>query len=544
MLSLRRIALIPAALVVAAISSAQIDGPVPLAWRWSGSTTVSPTGAPAFVDDMIIVAVGNRIYGLDRSLGNKKWQYPLLEPISGNFVSEPLVADGMVIVAGTNKTLYAIDPKTGEMKWSYVAPGAIVGNPVVAGRYIMLNIDGTSVMAVGMDGVAGFENPERVFDGIRGGLVPNGTNVIYTTGNFELFSMSVSTRKSTRIGRLQALGSHYSPMVANNLLWVTAGSYLIALNPSGGSRFQRELGERADYAPAISSESIAVATEFGKVHFFDVNGSVRTRQIKDDRGTRTVPMVIDLGSRPVAGPSVVGNKFVVPTVNGAINLIDPTTGDITWSFVIRPVTAGLKAATNTAGGGAGANTEEEIISVPAAGPAVVNGQSMFILAMDGSLLAFDKTLGVDLTGPSIDMLWPQQGLQTGTSSERGPLEMFFKVADEASGVNEKTVGVSVNGKPLEFTYGRDGIITIRIGLNEKNKPLANGRAVFEVTASDWMGNKTTSVYSLSIDNVLQPVARPGGRPGDPATGGGGPGVGGLGGGGRRGGGRGGGAGGR
>lgn len=543
MLSLRKIALITTVLGAAAISSAQIDGPVPLAWRWSGSTSESPTGVPAFVGDTVVVGVGGRVFCLDRVLGNKKWQFPLLEPVPGNFITSPVVTEGLIIAAATNRTLYAIDAVTGEQKWSYLASGAIIGSPVVSGRYIMLNIDGTSIQAVSLDGKPAFENPERVFDGIRGGLVPNGTNIIYTTGNYELFSLNVSTRQSNRLARLQALGSHYQPILSGSSLFVTAGSYLIAMNPSGGSRWQRDLQDRVDFGPAISAENIVAVTENGKLFVFDVNGTMRTRQIKDEKGTRTENMVIDLGSRPVAGPSVIGNLFAVPTVNGAINLVDPAKGEVIWSFVIRPLTAGLKAA-----GAAGATTRnDEIISIPASGPAVVNGQSMYILAADGSLLAFDKNLGVDLTGPSIDMLWPQQGLQTGTSSDKGPLEMFFKISDEASGVNEKLVSVTVSGKPLEFTYGRDGILAVRIGVNEKNKPLNDGRAVFEVTATDWMGNKTVTQYSLTVDNNLMPVARPGGRPGEAGgpPGGGGPGFGGAGGGGGggRGGGRGGGAGG-
>jgi hypothetical protein len=203
------------------------------------------------------------------------------------------------------------------------------------------------------------------------------------------------------------------------------------------------------------------------------------------------------------------------------------------SFVIRPVTAGLRAAAD-----AGATSRGDLIlSIPAAGPAVLNGQSMYILAADGSLLAFDKQTGVDLTGPDVTMLWPQQGLQVGNT--KGPLEVYFQVSDEATGVNEKSLNVTVNGNAVVYDYGRDGIISLRFGNSEKNKPLNDGRASFEITATDWMGNKTVKSFSLGIDNNLTPVARPGGKPGDqsgtPGRGpggrqGGGGGAGGVGGG--------------
>lgn len=511
MLSLRRIALVTVALGAAVFSSAQIDGPVPLAWRWSGSTTVSPNGTPAFSGDNVIVGVGGRVYCLDRTLGNKKWQWPLIEPVSGNFVSTPVVSDGLILAAATNKTLYAIDATTGEQKWMYNAPGAIIGSPVISGKFIVMNIDGNAIMAIDMTGKPVFENPERIFDGIMGDLVASGTNVIYTNARYQLFSLNVATRQSARMQTLQALGGHYKPVLAGTTLFVTSGSYLIALDPSrGSSKWSRDLGDTAYFAPAASPDGIAAVTEGGKLFLFDGSGTPR----RDSKGKQ---LIVDLGSRPVASPSSVGRMFAVPTVNGAVNLVDPVKGEIVWTYVIRPVTAGLKVA-GTTGGSADPNA---IISVPAAGEAVMSGNTMYVLAADGSLLAFDKELGVDLTGPDIAMLWPQQGIQTGTASDKGPLELFFKISDEATGLNPKSVSVKVDGKDLAFDVYRDGTVGVKIGLNEKNKPLPDGRATFEVTATDWMGNRSSATYSITVDNILAVVGRPASANTNPGGGAGG-----------------------
>lgn len=522
MLSPRRIALVSVALGASVFSSAQLDGPVPLAWRWSGSTTVSPSGVPAFMGDNVYVGVGGRVYALDRNLGNKKWQWPLIEPITGNFTSSPVLSNNLLLAAGSNKTLYGIDATTGEQKWMYNAPGAIVGAPVVSGNFIAMNIDGNSIMAIGMDGKPVFENPERIFDGIMGDLVANGTSVIYTNARYQVFNLNLATRQSNRVATLQSLGGYYKPMLSGTTLFLSSGSYLLAMNPNGGLKWQRDLGETAYFSPAVSAEGIAAVTESGKVFLFDGNGTAR-------RNSKGAPMIVDIASRPVAPPSAVGKMFAVPTVNGAVNLIDPVKGEVVWSYVIRPLTAGLKV-TGSSGAATDPNT---LVAIPAAGAAVLNGNTMYVLAADGSLLAFDKELGVDLTGPDISMLWPQQGIQTGTASDRGPLEVFFRVSDEATGVNPKTVSVKLDGKDMQWEMYRDGTIAMKIGLNEKNKPLPDGRATFEVSASDWMGNRSTTKFSITVDNTLATVGRPANT--NP-QGGGGVGGGGVGGGGRRGGG--------
>ncbi|MEQ1821865.1 MAG: PQQ-binding-like beta-propeller repeat protein [Fimbriimonadaceae bacterium] len=515
---LRAAALVTASLGVIALSVAQIDGPVPLAWRWSGSTAVSPTGTPAFMGDSVFIGVGNRVYGLDKATGNKKWQYPLLDGVDGNFVSSPVVSEGVVYAAASNSTLYAIDPASGEMKWSYTAPGAIIGSPVISGRFIVMNVDGNSIMAVGLDGQPAFVNPERVFDGIFGTLVSNGTSVIYTTSRYEMYQLNVATRRSARMARFESIASNYQPLLTQNNLYVCAGSYVIAMNPlNGGMRWQKSADEKFAFGPAQNVDSVVAVTESGYLHVFDNNGARKTTSAKDAKGnTVRTNMVIDLGSRPIAAPTSVGKLFAVPTSNGAVNLVDTTEGKLVWSYTIRPVTMGLKAASDS-----GATTRgNEILSIPASGPAIVNGQSMYILAADGSLLCFDHNLGVDLTGPAIKMLWPQAGLQVGNTKKvdnvNVPLDIYLQVTDEATGINDDTMNVTVNGAKVKFDYGRDGILSLQFGNSAMNPPLRDGRAVIEVTVADWMGNSTTSSFSLTIDNSLLPLVRAGGRPGDPA----------------------------
>ena len=129
------------------------------------------------------------------------------------------------------------------------------------------------------------------------------------------------------------------------------------------------------------------------------------------------------------------------------------------------------------------------------------------------------------------MVWPNAGDQV---SGQPPLELIFKIDDEATGVSNKTVAVNVDGQAMEVEYGRDGFAVVKISPYTKNKPLVDGRKSIKVSASDWFGNMTTTEYGLTIDNALAPLARASTTPGNPGGGagrGGGRGGGGIGGGG-------------
>jgi uncharacterized membrane protein YgcG len=120
--------------------------------------------------------------------------------------------------------------------------------------------------------------------------------------------------------------------------------------------------------------------------------------------------------------------------------------------------------------------------------------------------------------------------------------LYFKVRDDGSGVKDDTLKISIDGKPYDYEYKRDGSAKVVFTISGKNKCLADGRHLILVEVSDWLGNVAHETFSLTIDNTLPPIKLPGqptqtnpnGGPGGPGGGGesgGGQGGGGLGGGG-------------
>ncbi len=526
---------------IAGAATAQFDGPAPLAWRWYQSTSVPPGGTPVVDGNSIYLAVGSRMYAVEKESGNQIWRYPVGEPLAANFRSGVAMSEGLVMAAADNKTIYAVDAATGVQKWTYTAPNAILGAPIVVGKFLVFGLTDNSFMALTVsDGKPMYNNPERIFNGILGGMAAYGSNVLVMDRTFTLYSIDVASRKVNWKTPFSFASPDIHPVVYGDTIYLNTGAFLTAVRAGNGmGAWQKNIGEMTAFSPAVSPSGILVVTQTGKAVAFDING----RQIS--RG------FIDLDAYPSADPSAVGKLYAAPTSNGSLNLIDPTSGQIVWNFIVRPITTFLQS--DKPGGGTGQDTGRGLGGglgggstttqskpqnyITAASPAILTGSTLLLQTKDGSLLAFDKSLGVDLTPPTVKMFFPLPG---DVISGQPPLEFAFKLEDEASGINMSSVKATIDGNPVDFTLSRDGILSIDIssaplnaqGKPNKNIPLQDGRRQIQITATDWMGNTSDTVYVVSIDNSLKPIGRSGQTDKDTKQGGkgggkgGGPGLGG------------------
>lgn len=522
-------------LAATSMAMADFDGPAPLAWRWIQPTSAAVTGSPLIDGDTVYVAVGQRTFALDKATGNQKWRFPQIESIPGYFIGSPALINGTLVVTGDNRKVYGLDPATGQEKWTYTAMQPIFSAAVAAGKYAVISESDNTIMAIDpATGVAAWKDetshaelPVKMLYGITGPIVGSGDNVLVMDDNQELVSVSTVTRKPVWTARFSTLDSNARPTVIGDLIVVNSGQYLAGIRGSSGKgAWQVPLGANLSVGPAVSGEGIFVVDEDGNANYYDMTGHKITRK------------AIALGSYPIVRPAVAGKLFVVPTTNGAINLVDPITGKVSWSYLIRPIGVqysekpksggigggvtggGGKGGGALGGGGLGGGqsqnqTPDRIWTIQAAGTPVVSGDTLLVLARDGSLLAFDKNSGVDLTPPKVTMSWPRPGDQVNPDQ----LEVLFKIEDEASGVNDSSLKITVDGSPVDATFGRDGVANVRFSMASKNAPLTNGRKVFTVTVTDWMGNTSTEDFVLTMDDKLPKTVRPAspnqGGPGGP-----------------------------
>jgi hypothetical protein len=281
------------------------------------------------------------------------------------------------------------------------------------------------------------------------------------------------------------------------------------------------------FSPEVSGGSIIAVSRSGNAYIYSDSGALKTRK------------PIALGSVPLTKPTVLGKKIAFALTNGSFTLIDAATGAVDWQYYVRPMNEAAKAALNSGsnaggaggsgrGGGAGApgglgggggapgglgggqgqgqgnNPPPQIVTVPIATQIVLAGSTLLVPAGDSSILAFDKSTGVDLTSPVVKTLWPLSGdLIAGTTGQ----EFLFQIDDDTSGVDEKGISVTIGGKPYAFDFGKDGILAIRVSQTKKNPTIPSGRQEMVVTVSDWLGNKTVHTISLKVDNSLPLVPR-------------------------------------
>lgn len=529
------------AIALAPVAAAQFDGPAPLAWRFLQPTKVAPMGSPLVVENRVYQSVGGRVVCIDRETGNLRFRFPAVDPIPGVFRSSPVLAsNGLIVAAGDNKIVYAFDPNTGDLKWSFNLPGGLFGQPVAVGKYVVCSQSDNKLVAIDVEsGEAGWQNPFNVLDGISGQLAAYRNSLLFFTNRNELMSLDVTSLKFDWRRPLAQVAPNSVPVVFGEDVFLVSGGYLVQINAASGvPRWQTPTGQTLALPPTVSAAGVLVISQDGKAMMFD---PVARQQI--------TKKPIELGTLAVARATAVGDKFIVPTTIGGLVLVDPAKGGLTWEYLIRPIgepdTSDSNSANGRQGGpggglpggggglpggggfgGGGGNQNDnanKVVTIQPAATPVLAGSTLIVPAKDGTVLAFDRVTGVDLTGPKVEMQFPNPGDQV---SGQPPLLLLFKIEDIASGIKTDTLKVTVDGQELEHKLERDGRVVVRFSQTGKNKALSNGRKDIVLTVTDWMGNITKKSYALTIDNTLPPIRLPGTQ--DPNQPGGFPGGGGRG----------------
>ncbi len=479
-----------------ACALAQIDGPTPLAWRWSPpDVKYAPDGSPLVDSGKTYVAAGNRIFALDATSGNELWKFPL-DGAKGVFRLQPIVTNKTIIDVTDSGFFYAANQADGVLKWIYQLQRVVpIGQPVGVGNLVVFKQSDNTLNALSLEtGQPVWEKPLPIDSGINGPLLVHGDDILFADNNNHIVSLNAVTQKVNWQRQFGYLPPDLSPALYGDNMYLYSGQYLVCLNViKGFGKWQINLGQNMEYGPAVSANGLMCVTQDGNLFFFDLNGR------------RTLREVVNLGSGPAAEPGSVGNKYLVPTNNGALNLIDPKTGQVLWSYTVRPIGEVAKNKDMKPYFNGKDYIDPRVLTVAAAGPPTMNGDTMLILGSDASLLAFDKKLGVDLTPPDVDMLFPRPGAQM---CGLPPLDIIFKISDETTGVNMKTLKIDVDGTPLEYLVGGDGVAFVHLSVSGKNKGLLDGRRIFTVSVSDWIGNEIKKPFALMIDNSLPPLGAP------------------------------------
>ncbi|HRJ27240.1 MAG TPA: PQQ-binding-like beta-propeller repeat protein [Fimbriimonadaceae bacterium] len=492
--------------LVATWAHAQFDGPAPLAWRWAQTSTVPPGGSPIISGDRVYVAVGSRMYSLDLATGNQVWRYPAADPLPANFRRGAVITQGLLIAGADNKMVYAADAATGVAKWQFTAPEPITSEVLADGPVAVVMFGDSQFQAIDVtSGVAAWREPLKIEDGVLGSPILFRNRLIVCTQSFEMLAIDLDTKRVAWRTRFSELGPDVKPTVFGDLIVVNSGDFVIAVNGNGGGvRWQRNAGTPLSSSPTVTAEGVFVVTRDGTGMSFDPSGRTMMRT------------PLDFQSSVAAPPVGIGRYALVPTLNGSINMVDIKAGSLIWNYIVRPLPGSTFApsASQPAGGSAAAPAGPPTF-VTVAGSPVVSGDTMIVIARDGSILAFDKKNGVDLTPPTVRMLFPNPGDQVNPNP---PFQLAFRVEDEASGVNFDLAKVTIDGIDYTSRITREGILTVQFGGSSNNPVLTDGRKTILVRVYDWMGNRNDFTFVVAADSSLRLSGPPSATP--PAGGGG------------------------
>lgn len=540
-----RLILAAGALAATAVGLAQFDGPAPLAWRWSEATSASPSGTPAIDGERVITAVGGRIYCLEKDTGNLVWRYPAGEPLTGSFRTGAILTGRTILAATDQRILYAINADSGQIVWQHTNADSIIGAPAVSGGTVAFPTASGQIVGVGLgDGQPVWGGPVKLTDRVFPNLASTPTGIVALTSR-SVVTVDGNTGRPRWTQNFGSMSSSCVPVVYGDSIFVTSGTYVVALRSASGMvRWQQNTNEPLVPGVAAGPDGVIAVAQAQRAFIFDGAGRPLAR-----RG-------FPIGIKPGGAPSFAGRYALIPSAGGTLLMMDPRSGETVWTYTIPAITRTQSAPSGGDGalggpagpGGAGGpggragggppglgggavggaqGTALQPATVATAGPAVVAGSSLLVLAQDGSLLAFDKISGVDLTPPSVKMLWPTAGDQV---SPNPPAELVFKIEDFSSGINPSTIKCSMNGQNFIITPEKDGIYRVLILTGTQNKSLPVGRCVITISATDWLGNKADVSFVLQVDPTIdRPLGGP--KPAD-STGAGGAGLGGGGGGGR------------
>lgn len=485
-----------AALAVIAVASAALADftqPAPLAWRWSPQSSGIPDGSPVVTDTAVYVGNGDRVYGIDRDSGNTLWRFPLSEPLN-SLVAAPIgYAENKVIVGLEDFNLVGIDAPTGKQSWRVNLEQKVITAPVTVGGIVVVAVAPGELIAIkASDGSRVWPKNFKASEPILPFLQAQGNSLYFMSGRsiqcLDVISGAVKWRKN-----FTQFGGSFN--VVGDYVFTSSGSFITVLRATDGVKvWDRQVPEQLACAPGANNNWVVGVTRAGLLYAFDLQGRAVFK-----RG-------VNLGATTRHAPVLVGPMATVTTQVGTIVMVDVRSGEIKWNTTIHPsTTARPKSEGGLVARGSQQAVEARSRSVQAAGSPVLNGNSLFILARDGTLLSYDRDNGVDKYPPSVDMVFPNPG---DTVSGKAPMTLVFHVDDLGVGVNQESITVSINGKPYTYKVDAEGYVNVDISSDKKNPPIADGRARIVVHAVDWLGNTMDREYVLNIDNLLPALGGP------------------------------------
>ena len=220
---------------------------------------------PAIDGDLVAVADGRRLRGVDETTGQVRWEATLPAPPA----SAPVAGGGWLIVPIEGGLLEARRGQDGSVIWTRPLAGNLTATPTIAGDRLLCSVDDKTLL------VLDIETGEPLWSQTLGErpatpLVVDGKIYVGAKTNF-LYSFD--ERSGRELWRWRTGGDIVGePAVdATHLYFVSLDNLLRALDRrSGNLRWQRALSSRARSGPVVVGDTILVSSYAPEVRAFSV----------------------------------------------------------------------------------------------------------------------------------------------------------------------------------------------------------------------------------------------------------------------------------
>lgn len=177
------------------------------------------TGTPgiALSDEMVFVAYGNFVYGLDVTTGSVVWHYPQEANNQIVFYAKPLVVDDVVYVGDLANNFHKLNIETGAAEWTFSgADGYYIGQPAESSGVVYAPNNDGSLYAIDAKGDLRWE---------------------FETGHY-IWAQPQVTEDAIYVGSMD--------------------HYVYAISPNGEELWSKEMGGAVVGSPVLSEDGDAL----------------------------------------------------------------------------------------------------------------------------------------------------------------------------------------------------------------------------------------------------------------------------------------------
>jgi outer membrane protein assembly factor BamB len=318
------------------LAAGRLPSTLKLAWRFPTGGAIK--AAPVVAEGRVFAASTDKhLYALAASDGKELWRFETRHKLEAG----PLVHAGRVYVGSSSGLFYALEAATGKMLWTFKAGGQIAG-AANAGM-----TDGRTVIVFGS-----YDNHLYGLDAETGEPVFKHSADSYINGSPALIEQSAVFGSCD--------GFLYRVPLADGAeaVKIDAGSYIAASCAGAGAvayvgtyeglffaadtrtqeilwSFDNTTGDAFFSSPAVNADSVVVGCRDQKLYCFH-------------RDSGKVRWTFEAGDRFDSSPVICGDKIAVGNDDGRLYLIDLQTGGELFSYTLgSPVASSPAIAQNT-----------------------------------------------------------------------------------------------------------------------------------------------------------------------------------------------------